>query len=177
MKPFAAATRRLHHDERGLGLPELLVGAAITALVMTGITSAIFTTNGLHRRADDRNRIANGFSVVSLALDRDGAMATATAPARSQTSSASCTTAVDLGFQESGAAVRFQAATSGTDGPYWFQRLSGAGTRTLARNVSSCTWQASQEWNGRWAIRVTLAITGPTGETASHTLRAAPRLW
>ena len=158
-------------DELGASLPEVLVGTVIAALLMVGITSAIFTTTALQRKADDRGVIAAGFSLASLVLDRDGAMATAAAPARSQVAAVACTTAMDLGFLEGGASVRLQLA--GTD----LQRISGTGTRVVARNVSACTWRAEQEGTGRLAIRLDMTIAGPTGETASSTLRAAPRLW
>jgi prepilin-type N-terminal cleavage/methylation domain-containing protein len=169
--------RAWFRDERGVTLPEVLVGVVVSALVMSGIVSAIGATADLQRRADDRNRIAGALSVVSLSVDRDGAMATAVAPAKSQTASTSCATPLNLGFLESGGAVRFQTSAHPNDGPLWLDRVSGAGTRTLAKNVSACTWQSVQEAGGRWTVAITLTITGPSGETASRVIRAAPRLW
>lgn len=163
--------RRLHADERGMSLPELLVGTIIGALIMGVVVSTVFTTTDLRRRADDRNELASDLSITSLSFDRDGIMATASAPAKSQTSSTSCATPIDLGFNEGGASVRYRTS-SGT-----FQRVSGAGTRTMIQNVTSCTWQADRIGSGRYTIVVDLTVTRPSGETLSQTLRVAPRLW
>ena len=174
-----ARLRRLAADESGASVTELLVGTLVSALVMAGITSAIFTTNQLRLRADDQNRIAGALAVVSLDLDRDAAMATASAPARSQTTATDCSTAIDLGFLEGGASVRFGTTASAQpeDGPLWLQRVSGAGTLTVARNVAACTWQVERDTGGDWTIRLDLTVTGPSGESVSHSLRARPRLW
>jgi hypothetical protein len=139
--------------------------------------SAIFTTNDLQRRADDRNSIASSFSIITLVFDRDGAMALASAPAKSQTSSVACTTTMNLGFQEGGGDVRFQTTAQGSEGPFWFQRVSGAGTRTVAKYVSACTWQTVQDASGKWMIRLDLTLTGPSGESTAQTFRVRPRLW
>ena len=168
---------RLLADESGASLPELLVGTIVAALVMTAVVSTIYTTNDLRRRADDRSQFAGDLSVVSLAFDRDASMATSAAPARSQTSSAACTSAIDLGLLEGGASVRYRTVAAGVDGPFWLERLSGAGTRAIARNVSSCSWQAEQDGSGRYTLRVALVLAGGSGESTSQTLRAAPRLW
>jgi hypothetical protein len=172
-----SALRRLHAAEAGASLPELLVGALVGALIMGAVVSAIYTTNDLRMRADDRSQFAGDLSVTSLAFDRDASMATTTAPARSQTSSTSCATAIDLGLLEGGASVRYRTVASGSLGPLWLQRLSGAGTRTMMRNVSSCSWQAVQDGSGRLTVRVALVLVGGSGESTSQTLRAAPRLW
>jgi len=172
-----ARLRRLAADESGASVTELLVGTLVSALVMAGITSAIFTTNQLRLRADDQDRIAGALAVVSLDLDRDAAMATASAPAKSQTTATSCSTTIDLGFLEGGASVRFGTTASATDGPLWLQRVSGAGTLTVARNVAACTWQVERDTGGDWTIRLDLTVTGPSGESVSHSLRARPRLW
>jgi prepilin-type N-terminal cleavage/methylation domain-containing protein len=164
-------------DERGFSLPELLVGVTLSGLMSVALVSAVFTTNDLQRRADDRNSIASSFSIVTLLFDRDGAMALGSATAKSQTSSVACTTTMNLGFQEGGGAVRFQTTAQGTDGPFWFQRVSGAGTRTVAKNVSACTWQTVQDASGKWMIRLDLTLTGPSGESTAQTFRVRPRLW
>lgn len=164
-------------DDRGFSLPELLVGVTLSGLMSVALVSAVFTTNDLQRRADDRNTIASSISILTLVFDRDGAMALATASAKGQTSTAACTTTMNLGFQEGGGAVRFQTSAEGTDGPFWFQRVSGAGTRTLAKHVSACTWQTVQDASGKWMIRLDLTITGPTGESTALTFRVRPRLW
>ncbi len=164
-------------DERGFSLPELLVGVTLSGLMSVALVSAVFTTNNLQRRADDRNSIASSFSIVTLLFDRDGAMALGSATAKSQTTSAACTTVMNLGFQEGVGAVRFQTSAQGTDGPYWFQRVSGAGTRTVAKNVSACAWQTVQDASGKWMIRLDLTLTGPSGESTAQTFRVQPRLW
>lgn len=167
------------HRERGATLPELLVGALIGALVMTAITSTIYTSNDLRLRADDRSRLAGDLAVTSLSFDRDAAMATSTAPARSQVASTSCATAVDLGWLEGGASVRYRtvAAALGNEGPLHLERVSGAGSRVVARNVASCTWQAVSDAGGHATVIVSLSLSAASGEAASQTLRAAPRLW
>lgn len=163
--------RAVHADTRGASLTELLVGTVIGAMVMSVVATTIFTTNDLRQRADDRSQFAGELSIASLSFDRDGVMATAGAPARAQTSSTSCATAIDLGFDEGGASVRYRTASGR------LERLSGAGTRTLVTNVSSCTWQSVQIGSGRFTILVTLSLTGVSGETLSQVLRVAPRLW
>ena len=163
--------RALHADTRGVSLTELLVGTVIGAMVMSVVATTIFTTNDLRQHVDDRSQFAGDLSIASLSFDRDGVMATAGAPARSQTISTSCATAIDLGFKEGGSSVQYRT-TSGN-----LERVSGAGTRTLVRNVVSCTWQSIQIGSGRSTILVTLNLTGPSGETLTQALRAAPRLW
>lgn len=172
-----ASLRRVHADERGASLTELLVGTVIGAMVMSVIATTIFTTNDLGRRADDRSQFAGDLSIASLSFDRDGTMATAGAPAKSQTSAVSCATAVDLGFQEGGAAVRYRTVAGSPSGPLWMERVSGAGSRTLIKNVSSCTWQAVQIGSGRYTLIVTLTLTGASGETVTQILRSTSRLW
>ena len=169
--------RDVHVQQGGASLPELLVGLTISGLVMVAITSAIFTTNGIQRRADDRSDAAAALSIVTLVFDRDGSMALATAPAKTQTTSAACTTVMDLGVLEGGSSIRFRTTARPSDGPYWLERVSGAGTRTLAKKVASCSWQVVQDASGKQMIRMDLTITGPSGETLSQTLRVAPRLW
>ena len=165
-------------DERGASLPELLVGVLVSAIVMGGIGSIVFTANDLHRRAADRSAIAAELSIASLTIDRDGAMASATAPALAQTSATSCAATLDLGYLEGGATVRYRTvAAAAPNGPLALERVSGLGTRTVARNVTSCTWQTVRDGAGRWTLRVDLALVGPGGEAASQTIRAAPRLW
>lgn len=178
-RSLARAMHGIHAQESGFSLPELLVGAAISALVMAAVTTTIFTANGLQLRAGDRDRMAAGLATAVLAFDRDGAMASAAAPALSQTSSTSCATTMDLGFLESGASVRYRTVTAGAavDGPLVLQRLSGAGTRTVVRNVSSCTWRTVRDSGGDWSLRLDITLAGSSGETLSQTLRAAPRLW
>ncbi len=174
---WVAGLRRGHRDERGFSLPEVLVAAVIGALVMGGIASTVFTTTTLQRRTDDQTRFAAALAIASLQFDRDGAMAAATAPARSQLSAVACTTTLDTGLLEAGASVRYQAVAAASDGPYWLQRTNGAGTRTIARSVSACTWQARNDAGGRLALELSLTLAGASGETASQILRAAPRLW
>jgi len=164
-------------DERGFSLPELLVGVTLSGLMSVALVSAVFTTNDLQRRADDRNTIASSFSIITLLVDRDGAMALGSATAKSQTSSVACTTTMNLGFGEGGGPVQFRTSAQGSEGPYWFQRVSGAGTRTVAKYVSACTWQTVQDASGKWMIRLDLTITGPTGESTAQTFRVRPRLW
>ena len=163
--------RAIHADTRGTSLTELLVGTVIGALVMSAVATTIFTTNDLRLRADDRSQFASDLSIASLSFDRDGVMATAGAPARSQTSSTSCATAVDLGFTEGGSSVRYRTVSGN------LERVSGAATRTLVRNVSSCSWQSVQIGSGRYTILLTLTLTGTSGETLTGALRAAPRMW
>jgi Tfp pilus assembly protein PilW len=177
MSPTVRRLRARLADDRGVSLPEILVGLIIGALVMEGVVSIIFTTNNVQKRGDDKNMIASNLAIVSLVFDRDGAQALSSASAKSQTSSTNCTTQMDLGFQESGSSVRFQTVAQGTDGPYWFQRVSGAGTKTIAKNVATCTWQTVQDTSGDWMIRMDLTITGNSNETAAQTLRVLPRLW
>jgi Tfp pilus assembly protein PilW len=165
------SVRRLHADERGMSLTELLVGTIIGAMIMGVIVSTIFTTTDLRRRAEDRNSFASDLSIASLSFDRDGSMATSGAPARSQTSSTSCSTPIDLGFNEGGASVRYRT-TSGA-----LQRVSGAGTRSIVSNVASCSWQTVQVGSGRSTIVITLSLTGASGESLTQSLRVAPRLW
>ena len=174
---MSRSRRRGWSDEAGASLTELLVGAIIGALVMTAVASMVFTFNDLRLRADDRSQLAGDLAVVSMRFDRDGAMAAAAAPARTQTTATSCSTPIDLGFPEDGASVRYRTVAGSPGGPLWLQRLSGAGTRTLARNVSSCTWQAVKDGTGRLTIRMTVVLSGSSGQSLSQTLRAAPRLW
>ena len=168
----------LARNDDGFSLPEILVGVTISGLISIATISTVFTTNDLGHRADDRNTIASGLSIVNLVFTRDGGMALGSASAKSQTSSAACTTQMDLGVQESGASIKFKTvAQGGSDGPYWFQRVSGAGTKTIAKNVSACTWQTVQDASGKWMVRLDLTMTGTTGETATQTFRVFPRLW
>jgi prepilin-type N-terminal cleavage/methylation domain-containing protein len=164
-------------DDRGMSLPELLVGVVISAIILIGTTSVVFSTNQVQRSAADRSKLSAALSVVSLAFDRDVAMASAGADAKSHTTTTPCATAMNLGFLEGGAAVRYQAVAAATDGPYWLQRVSGAGTITIARYVTTCTWLAESDTGGRRTIRLDLALIAPAGETLSQTLRGAPRLW
>jgi prepilin-type N-terminal cleavage/methylation domain-containing protein len=165
-------------DERGFSLPEILVGLTLSGLISVATLSTIFTANDLGRRADDRNAIASAYSIIGLVLDRDASMALGSASAKSQTSSTACTTTMDLGVQESGASIKFKTvAQGGSDGPTWFQRVSGAGTKTLAKNVSACSWQTVQDASGRWMVRLDLTMTFTSGETATQTFRVFPRLW
>lgn len=175
----ARSLRGILADERGASLPELLVGVIVSAIVMSAVASVVFTSSDLHRRAADRVRIASELAIVSLSIDRDGAMASAAAPARGQVTSTSCATVIDLGFFEAGASVRYRSVAAGAavDGPLVLERVSGAGSRVLARNVTSCTWQAVQDAGGDWSLRIDLALGGPGGETATQTMRTAPRLW
>lgn len=169
--------RRAHDNEHGASLTELLVGTLIGAMVMSVVATMIFTTNDLGRRADDRSEIAGDLSIVSLSFDRDGAMTTTGAPAKTQIASTSCATVMDLGFTEGGASVRYQMVAGSPAGPSWLERVSGAGSRTLMKNVLSCTWQTVQVGSGRSTIVMTLNLRGVTGETISQILRAAPRSW
>lgn len=169
--------RRLARDEAGVTLPELLVGTFIGAMIMTSVASTIFTSNDLRVRADDRTQIASDLAVVAMRFDLDAAMATTTAPARSQATSVSCDTAINLGLDEGGAPVRYRTVSGSPAGPQWLQRVSGAGTLVVARNVSSCTWRVTQDGSGRETIQVTLSLSGASGESVSQRLRAAPRLW
>jgi prepilin-type N-terminal cleavage/methylation domain-containing protein len=167
----------LHRDERGLSLPELLVGIVITGVILVGTTSVVFSTNQIQQTAADRTKLAGELSVLALAFDRDTSMATSSASAKSQTTSTSCSTAMNLGWTEGGGAVRYQTVTSAIDGPNWLQRISGSGTRTIARWVSTCSWQAVSDSGGRRALNLTIQLTGPGGGTIGQTLRGAPRLW
>ena len=159
-----ASVRRLHRDARGATLTELLVGTVIGAMVMGVVATSIFTTNDLRKRADDRSQFAGDVSITSLSFDRDGTMATNGASAKTQTSSVSCATTIDLGFQEGGASVRYRTVAGSPSGPLWFQRVSGSGTRTMMKNVSSCSWQAVQVGTGRYTIVVTFTLVGASGE-------------
>jgi prepilin-type N-terminal cleavage/methylation domain-containing protein len=169
---------RALRGERGTSLIELLAALTIGSIVLVGTTSIVFSTNQIQARAGDRSKLAGQLAVVSLAFDRDTAMAISTATAKAQTTSTSCTTVMNLGWLEGGAAVRYQLVTSATNGPNWLQRISGTGTRTLIRYVSACTWQAVADSGGRLALVLNLTLTGPsTGSTMSGALRGAPRLW
>jgi Tfp pilus assembly protein PilW len=162
--------RAIHDDARGVTLTELLVGTLIGAMIMGVVATTIFTTNDLRQHADDRSQFAADLSITSLSFDRDGVMALSSATARAQTASTTCVTVIDLGFQEGGASVRYRTASGN------FERVSGSGTRTMVRNVSSCTWQASLVGT-RYTILVTLGLTAASGETLSQILRVAPRSW
>jgi hypothetical protein len=169
--------KRALAGDGGFSFPELLVGITLSGLISVATLSAVFTTNDLGRRADDRNAIASAYSIITLVFDRDGAQALASAPAKSQTSSTDCLNQMDLGLLEGGSSVRFRTSSSGGSPPYDFQRVSGAGTKTIAKNVSACTWQTVQDASGKWMIKLDLTITGPTGEAATQTFRVVPRLW
>lgn len=172
-----AFVRRAHVGERGSSLPELLVGTLIGAMVMSVVATTIFTTNDLRRRADDRSQFASDLSIASLSFDRDGAMALPGGTAEAQTTSTSCATIIDLGFQEGGASVRYRTVAGGPSGPLWLQRVSGSVTRTIVKNVTACDWRSVQVGTGRFTIVMNLTMTGSSGETVSQTLRAAPRQW
>ena len=163
--------RALHADTRGVSLTEVLVGTVIGAMIMGVVATTVFTTNGVRLHADDRSQFAADLSVASLSFDRDGVMATAGAPARLVTASTSCATAIDLGFNEGGASVRYRVVAGR------LERVSGSGTRTLMRNISTCTWQSIQIGTGRSTILMTLALSGISGETLNSFLRVAPRSW
>lgn len=163
--------RALHADTRGVSLTEVLVGTLIGAMIMGVVATTIFTTNGVRLHTDDRSQFAADLSIVSLSFDRDGVMATSGATARAQTGSTSCVTVMDLGFLEGGGSVRYRTVAGR------LERISGSGTRTLMRNVSSCTWQSVQIGTGRSTILMTLALSGISGETLNVFLRAAPRSW
>jgi Tfp pilus assembly protein PilW len=165
--------RAVHADTRGASLTELLVGTVIGAMIMGVVATTIFTTNDLRQHADDRSQFAGDLSIASLSFDRDGVMATAGAPARSQAGNPTCATVIDLGFNEGGASVQYRTASGK------LERVSGAGTRTMVRNVESCTWQSIQIGGptGRYTIQVDLKLTGASGETLTQTLRVAPRMW
>jgi type II secretory pathway pseudopilin PulG len=168
---------RLHTEDRGASLVELLVATIIGAMVMSVIATTIFTTNDLRKRADDRSQFAGDVSIASLSFDRDGAMATKGASARTQTTSTSCATPIDLGFNEAGGNVRYRTVAGSPSGPSWLERVNGAGSRPLVKNVTACTWQTVRIGSGRYTIIVTMTLLGASGETMSQVLRAAPRLW
>ena len=92
------------------------MGTLIGAMVMSVVATTIFTTNDLRKRADDRSQFAGDLSIASLSFDRDGAMATNGAPAKTQTTSTSCATAIDLGFTEGGASVRYRTVAGSPSG-------------------------------------------------------------
>jgi hypothetical protein len=165
------AIRSLHADTRGVSLTELLVGTLIGALIMGVVATTIFTSEGVRLHADDRSQFASDLSITSLSFDRDGVMAAAGATAKAQTASITCATVMDLGFLEGGASVRYRTAAGN------LQRISGSGTRTMIRNVSSCTWQSVRDGTGRYTLVMTLALTGVSGETLAQSLRTAPRSW
>jgi hypothetical protein len=170
--------RALHADARGATLTELLVGTVIGAMIMSVAATMLFTSNGLRQRVDDRSQFAADLSVASLSFDRDGVMATLLAPARSQAGTPTCATTIDLGFQEGGASVRYRTVAGSPFGPSWLQRVSGSGTRTLVKNVLTCTWQSVQVGpTGPDTIVMNLTLTGVSGETVTQSLRVAPRLW
>lgn len=172
------AFRKAHRNDRGTSLVELLAALTIGSIILGGTASIVFSTNQLQARAGDRSKLAAQISIATLTFDRDTAMATSTATAKSQTTSTSCTTVMNLGWLEGGAAVRYQLVTSATNGPNWLQRISGAGTRTIVRHVTACTWQALADSGGRLTLNLSLTLTGPsTGSQISHVLRGAPRLW
>lgn len=172
------ASRKAHRGERGTSLVELLAALTIGSIILGGTASIVFSTNQLQARAGDRSKLAAQISIATLTFDRDTAMATSTATAKSQTTSTSCTTVMNLGWLESGGAVRYQLVASATNGPNWLQRISGAGTRTLVRHVTACTWQAVADTGGRLTLKLDITLTGPaSGGQLSHALRGAPRLW
>lgn len=163
--------RAFHADTRGVSLTEVLVGTLIGAMIMAVVATTIFTTNGVRLHADDRSQFASDLSITSLSFDRDGVMAGSGAPARSQAGAPTCATAIDLGFNEGGASVRYRTAAGR------LERVSGSGTRTMVRNVSSCTWTLANDGTGRDTIVMTLALSGVSGETLTQSLRVAPRSW
>jgi hypothetical protein len=163
--------RAVHGDTRGVTLTELLVGTLIGAMIMGVVATTIFTTNGLRQRADDRSQFAADLSITSLSFDRDGVQATLGARAAMPTASTSCATVMDLGFVEGGASVRYRTVSGR------LERVSGAGTRTMVRNVSNCLWQRVLVGT-RYTILVTLSLTGTSGETLpNQIMRVAPRSW
>lgn len=168
---------RLHAEEQGISLPEVLVGLIIAGLVLTGVTSAIFTSNDLRLRAEDRSQLAADLAVLSLRFDRDVSMATAAAGARAQTTQTACSTRIDLGVLESATEISYRTVAGTSYGPLWLERTGAGGARIVARNVSSCTWQAVADATGRRAIRMTIVLLGSSGESLTQILRAAPRLW
>jgi prepilin-type N-terminal cleavage/methylation domain-containing protein len=172
----SAALLRAHRDEAGFSLPELLVASLIGALVMTATLSLAFTAYTVQRRAAASSTIASDLALAGQRLDPDGMMALATAPARSQASATDCSTAIDLGFLEGGASVRYRTIASATEGPKWLQRVSGSGTITVARHVSGCSWYATTDSGGHTMLRIDLSLaTG--GTSVDQTIRLAPRLW
>lgn len=164
--------RTIHGDTRGVTLVELLVGTLIGAMIMGVVATTIFTTNGLRQRADDRAQFASDLSITSLSFDRDGVMATLGSQAAMPTvAGTSCATTMDLGFLEGGASVRYRTVAGR------LERVSGSVTRTMARNVSACTWQRLQVGT-RYTIVMTLTLTGSSGETLpNQVLRVTPRSW
>ena len=132
----ARPLRRLHAEDRGASLAELLVATVIGAMVMSVVATTIFTTNDLRKRADDRSQFAGDVSIASLSFDRDGAMATQGAPARAQTSSTSCATPIDLGFNEAGGNVRYRMVAGSPSGPSGWSESAAAGSRTLSSRTS-----------------------------------------
>ena len=149
----------------------------IGAMVMSVIATTIFTTNGLRQRADDRSQFAGDVSVASLSFDRDGAMATKGASARTQTSSTSCATPIAPRVQRGRRERPLSDRAGSPSGPSWRQRVNGAGSRPLVKNVTACTWQTVRVGSGRYTIVVTMTLLGASGETMSKVMRAAPRLW
>jgi prepilin-type N-terminal cleavage/methylation domain-containing protein len=171
-----AALIRRHHDESGFTLPELLVASLIGAMVMTATVSIAFSAYAVQRRAEASSLLAGDLAVAGQRLDLDGMMALATAPARSQTTSTDCSTAIGLGFLEGGSAVSYRTVSSPTEGPNWLQRVSGVGTLTVARRITACAWSATTDSGGHTMLRIDLSLSSG-GLNVNQTIRLAPRLW
>jgi len=172
-----SALRRLHRDERGVTLPELLVGVVIAGVILNATLSIVFATDRVQKAAGGRAKVAAELAALSTWFDRDAATATRDAPASSLLSghtTEDCTLRpMDLGFQEGGASVRYQTvASTGSQGPYVLQRVSGSGTLVLLRYVTSCSWAPQGK-----VLWLSLCFLPPNAAVECPSLYGAPRTW
>jgi prepilin-type N-terminal cleavage/methylation domain-containing protein len=178
MRRFAAVgpLACVHRSEAGFTLPELLVASLIGTMIMSATVSLAFSAYSVQKRAEASSGLAGDLAVAGQRLDADAMMALSTAPARSQTTSVDCSTAIDLGFAEGGSPVSYSTIASGSSGPKWLQRTSGRGTITVARNITACSWLATTDAGGHAMLRIDLSLA-LNGASLDQTIRLAPRLW
>jgi prepilin-type N-terminal cleavage/methylation domain-containing protein len=168
--------RTLLRDERGLTLPELLIGITVTSIIMFGLANALWTSERVRETASDQLAVAQHIAAMTIFFDRDTANSADGVPAESQTTETGCSsTQMDLG------AVTYDLRSSAQDGPNWLVRISGGEELPVLRFVTACTWQVVHYDNGTLAGRpylvLQLSFESPRGRQISHTFRGAPRQW
>jgi prepilin-type N-terminal cleavage/methylation domain-containing protein len=159
----------MRNSQKGFTLVEVMMAMAITAVILTVITTALSQVMSIswsgHKRMDAIKQVENALFVIN----RDAQVA-------SSISTASPGNWLVFTMTDN-STVTYKIVDPGNSAPLYLQRIEGNSSSSIARYINNASGMTSCSYNGSLlSVKVTSTLAGLGSATETRQMMIYPRL-